>query len=194
VDAFLAASVVVDHQHQAVREFSAKICRSTEIETVRSAFETVRDCFPHSYDITAEEISVSASDVLRYGHGICFAKAHLLAATLRACGIPTGFCYQRLLLDDDLSRTCLHGFNAVWLRDLGRWHRLDARGNKPGISAEFDLTREQLAYPVRPSLGEFDYPEIHPDPLPCVIEALTGSHTIAELNSRLPTDVPLMPP
>jgi transglutaminase-like putative cysteine protease len=186
VDAFLAASVVVDHHHQAVREFLASVRRSTEIETVRGAYEAVRDRFPHSYDISAPEVSVSASDVLRNGHGICFAKAHLLAATLRVCGIPVGFCYQRLLLDDaDPSRTCLHGFNAVWLGDLGRWHRLDARGNKPGIDAEFDLSCERLAYPVRAALGEHDYSEIYADPAPCVVEYLARSRSIAELNANL---------
>jgi len=190
VIAFLAASVVVDHHHPAVREFSAKVRRTTEIETVRTAYEAVRDRFPHSYDISAQEVSLSASDVLRNGHGICFAKAHLLAATLRACGIPAGFCYQRLLLDDpDPSRTCLHGLNAIWLRDLGRWHRLDARGNKAGIEATFDLSCERLAYPVRPSFGEHDYTKIYKEPPDCVIAALSESCSITELNSRLPGDL-----
>jgi transglutaminase-like putative cysteine protease len=190
VNAFLAASELVDHHHLAVREFSAQLRRQTEIETVRSVYEAVRDRFPHSYDISAQEVSVSASDVLRHRHGICFAKAHLLAATLRARGIPTGFCYQRLLLDDeDWNRTCLHGFNAVWLRELGLWHRLDARGNKPGIAADFDLTRERLAYPVRPSLGERDYPEIYQEPPLCIAEALRGSASVCELDLRLPADL-----
>ena len=187
---FLAASEVVDHQHPAVHEFAAQLRRHTEIETVRGAYEAVRDGFPHSYDISAPEVSVSASDVLRHGHGICFAKAHLLAAVLRACGIRAGFCYQRLLLDDaDPSRTCLHGFNAVLLRELGRWQRLDARGNKPGIEAEFDLSRERLAYQVRPNLGEHDYPEIYARPPRCVVAALNGSGSIVELDSRLPRDL-----
>jgi len=190
VDAFLAASVVVDHHHPTVREFSAEVRRSTEIETVRTAYEAVRDRFPHSYDISAQEVSRSASDVLRNGHGICFAKAHLLAATLRACGIPAGFCYQRLLLDDtDPSRTCVHGFNAIWLRDRGRWHRLDARGNKPGIEPEFDLSCERLAYRVRPRLGEHDYHEIYAAPPRCVTAALSRSSAVVELNSRLPPDL-----
>jgi hypothetical protein len=147
-------------------------------------YEVVRDRFPHSYDINGEEVSVSASDVLRHGHGICFAKAHLFAAVLRACGIPAGFCYQRLLLDDsDPSRTCLRGFNAVWLRELGRWHRLDARGNKPGIEAEFDLSCERLAYKVRPELGEYDYAEIHPEPVPCVVQYLTRRRSVIELDA-----------
>jgi transglutaminase-like putative cysteine protease len=190
VDAFLATSVVADQSHPAVSVFSSTVRRSTEIETVKSAYEAVRDRFPHSYDINAQEVSVSASDVLRHGHGICFAKAHLLAAVLRARGIPAGFCYQRLLLDDaNPGRTCLHGFNAVWLGDLRRWHRLDARGNKPGIAAEFDLACERLAYPVRAGLGEHDYTEIYAEPPSCVVTALSGSASIIELNARLPADL-----
>jgi transglutaminase-like putative cysteine protease len=190
VEAFLAASELVDHHHPAVRGFSAQVRRRTEVETARSVYEAVRDRFPHSYDISAQEVSVSASDVLRHGHGICFAKAHLLAATLRACGIPAGFCYQRLLLDDaDPNRTCLHGFNSVWLSDLERWHRLDARGNKAGIEAVFDLDHERLAYTVRPELGECDYPEIYAEPPRCVIEALRGRTSVSELDSRLPSDL-----
>jgi len=190
VDAFLATSVVVDHNHPAVSVFSSTVRRSTEIETVKSAYEAVRDRFPHSYDINAQEVSVSASDVLRHGHGICFAKAHLLAAVLRARGIPAGFCYQRLLLDDaNPGRTCLHGFNAVWLGEFRRWHRLDARGNKPGIAAEFDLACERLAYPVRAALGEHDYTEIYAEPPSCVVTALSGSASIIELKARLPADL-----
>ena len=44
--------------------------------------------------------------------GICYAKSHLLAAILRANLFPTGFCYQRLVLDDKTdSRFVLHGLN-----------------------------------------------------------------------------------
>jgi Transglutaminase-like superfamily len=52
----------------------------------------------HSYDIGASEVSVSASDVIHHGHGICFAKAHLLAALLRSNAIPAGLCYRNLLV------------------------------------------------------------------------------------------------
>jgi hypothetical protein len=58
-----------------VSVFSSTVRRSTEVETVKSAYEAVRDRFPHSYDINAQEVSVSASDVLRHGHGICVPPA-----------------------------------------------------------------------------------------------------------------------
>jgi transglutaminase-like putative cysteine protease len=188
--AFLTRSAVVDYDHPAVAALAREFRRATEIETARAAYVAVRDRYPHSHDIGATEVSVSASDVVRNGHGICFAKLHLLAAVLRCCGIPVGFCYQRLLFDDaEPGRTCLHGFNAVWLGDPGRWHRLDARGNKPGIDAVFDPGRERLAFRVRSHLGERDYREIHAEPLLSVVEALTGSRSIAELNIRLPPDL-----
>jgi transglutaminase-like putative cysteine protease len=185
---FLATSAVVDCDNPAVLALAGEVRRRTEVETARAAYEVVRDRYPHSCDIDATEVSVSASDVLRHGHGICFAKAHLLAAVLRASGIPAGFCYHRLLLDDgDPGRTCLHGFNAFWLTEIGLWVRLDARGNKPGVEAQFDLSCERLAYAVRPDLGECDYPEIYAEPLSCVIKALTGSRSIAKLKGKLPS-------
>jgi transglutaminase-like putative cysteine protease len=93
---FLAASEIIDRNHPAVQRLAREVERQTPVETVRAAYETVRDRYPHSYDIGAPEVSVSASDVILHGHGICFAKSHLLAAVLRACGIPAALCYQRL--------------------------------------------------------------------------------------------------
>lgn len=37
------------------------------------------------------DVARTASEVLRERTGFCFAKSHLLAAPLRATGIPTGF-------------------------------------------------------------------------------------------------------
>lgn len=34
---------------------------------------------------------------------------------------------------------------------------MDARGNKVGVDAQFDLEQERLAFPVREDLGEVDY-------------------------------------
>lgn len=125
--------------------------------------------------------------MLKHREGICFAKSHLLAALLRKLGIPAGFCYQRLVLDDaDPTDLTLHGLNAVYLPSLERWIRLDARGNKPGVEAQFSLETEILAYPVRTELGEIDYPTIYSQPLSTVIAVLQKSKTIAQLRDQLP--------
>ena len=183
---FLAASAAVDRDHPAVQRLASEVRRSREVDTMRIAYETVRDRYPHSMDIDAQAVSVSASDVLRHGHGICFAKSHLLAAVLRACGIATGLVYQKLAGGE---RTYLHALNAVWLPDQGRWIRLDARGNKPGVDARFSVEVEVLAFPIRADRGERDFAEIHARPLPSTVAALRKSCTTVELARRLPEDM-----
>ena len=155
---------------------------------MRVAYETVRDRYPHSMDVNAPEVSVSASDVLRHGHGICFAKSHLLAAVLRACGVPAGLAYQKLA-EDDGERTYLHALNVVWLAGQARWIRLDARGNKPGVDARFSVETEHLAFPIRADVGERDFAEIHAEPLPSTLAALRNSRTLTELKQCLPSDM-----
>ena len=183
---FLAASAAVDRDHPAVRLLADEVRRPRDIDTMCVAYETVRDRYPHSMDIDTQAVSVSASDVLRHGHGICFAKSHLLAAVLRACGIATGLCYQKL---GDGGRSYLHALNALWLRDQGRWIRLDARGNKPGVEAKFSVVIECLAFPIRTDRGERDFAEIHAEPLPSTLDALRLSRTMEELARCLPADM-----
>ncbi len=60
----------------------------SETEFVKMAYEYVRDMISHSADISADTVTCSASEVLKAGHGICFAKAHLLAAILRSKSVP----------------------------------------------------------------------------------------------------------
>jgi transglutaminase-like putative cysteine protease len=187
---FLTASAVIDFDDPAIRRLAVDVSRDSELATVRSAYTRVRDGYADSYDIGAFEVSVSASDVVRRGHGICFAKAHLLAAVLRAGGIPAGLCYQKLARGDGPpGATCLHGLNAVWLTEIGRWHRLDPRGNKPGTAAPFDPDFERLAYPVRPEMAERLYPDVLAQPPSCIVELLRRSRTIAELDRDLPADL-----
>ena len=68
--------------------------------------------------------------------GICWAKSNLFAALLRANNIPAGICYQRLTLGDTPDTGyCIHALNAVYIKSINKWIRLDARGNKNGINA-----------------------------------------------------------
>ena len=106
--------------------------------------EQTQTLFSLSWDIQSSRVTCKASDVLYYKEGICYAKANLLAALLRSQGIPTGFCYQRLMLFDTPDKGyCIHALNAVYLASINRWIRLDARGNKPGVKAEFSILHEQ---------------------------------------------------
>ena len=89
--------------------------------------------------------------------------------------VPSGVCYQRLTLGDAPDTGyCIHALNTVYLPSLGRWIRLDARGNKPGVDAQFSLDTEQLAYAVRPELGEREYGVNYAVPHPVIAATLAA--------------------
>jgi transglutaminase-like putative cysteine protease len=161
-------------------------------EIVRRCFEWVRDSIQHSADFQRNPVTCSASEVLASGTGYCYSKSHLLAALLRANRIPAGFCYQRLSIDEAGAPYSLHGLNATHLPEFG-WYRVDSRGNKLGVNAQFSPPAEQLAF--RLSLSEErDFPEILPDPLTVVVTALRKYPTWDALYKNLPDwDLPSLP-
>lgn len=151
----------------------------SEIEKAKIAYEFVRDEISHSWDIQGKRVTYKASEVLKYKEGICYAKSNLLASLLRSQGIPTGFCYQRLMLFDTPEKGySLHALNAIYLKPLNKWIRLDARGNKTGVDAEFSIGEEKLAFSVNEKFDEKDYPVIYVKPNPKTITVLK-EHTDA---------------
>jgi transglutaminase-like putative cysteine protease len=117
------------------------------------------------------------------GTGYCYAKSPLLAALLRANNLPAGFCRQRLSIDDRGAPYALHGLNAVHLPTIG-WYRMDARGNQPGVDAQFCPPVEQLAFRLN-FPEERAFPDILADPLPLVVEALRAHATWKALFANL---------
>lgn len=183
---YLESSTYIDWQHPAVlakaKDLADLSC--SDVQVAQRCYEFVRDGIRHSWDYRANPVTCKASEVLLHNTGYCFAKSHLLAALLRANSIPAGLCYQRLSLGNGGRPYCLHGLNAVFLRDFG-WYRIDARGNKEGVTAHFNPPVERLAFAITEPL-ERDLPEIWPMPLPQVIQVLTTMATIEEVYRHLP--------
>ncbi len=169
---YLQSSEIINWQHPEVLALAHQIASAhqTKIDIAKACFEWVRDRIHHSYDDRMNPVTCRASDVLKYRTGYCFAKSHLLAALLRANQIPAGLCYQRLSIDDRGAPYSLHGFNAIFLPEIG-WYRVDPRGNRDGINAQFSPPHEQLAYEIRLS-QEADFENIFPEPLPIVVDVL----------------------
>lgn len=195
VAACLQPSVWIDWQDPKVFSCaqSLSVGVSDPLTLVQRCYEFVRDEIPHSVDAQLTPITCRASDVLRHGTGFCFAKSHLLAALLRAHQIPTGLCYQRLRFNESEadSPLSLHGLNAVYLPEYG-WYRLDPRGNKPSVNAQFVPPVEQLAFPLQHP-GEADIPGIWPDPLPGVVTLLTRHCSVDSVIKALPeVEVPAL--
>jgi transglutaminase-like putative cysteine protease len=188
---YLKNSHYIDFADSEIAERAAVLARGSlsEEELVEHCFLFVRDQIKHSWDFKLNPVTCRASDVLRHGTGYCYAKSHLLAALLRANGIPTGLCYQRLSTHDAGPPYCLHGLNAVYLQKYG-WYRMDARGNKPGVAAEFRPPHEMLAFPIREP-AERDLPEIWAEPLSVVTDVLEKCRDVALVFENLP-DVSLL--
>jgi transglutaminase-like putative cysteine protease len=179
---FLASTDIVNWHHPDVSAHARALRGELTdgVEIARRCFEWVRDEIKHSMDYGLTPVTCAASDVLREGSGFCYAKSHLLAALLRANGVRAGLCYQRLSLNDGGPPYCLHGLNAVWLQDVG-WYRVDPRGNRSGVDAQYAPPVERLAFSVT-APGEADLPEIWAEPLPIVVEALR-THQTTEVKS-----------
>ncbi len=192
IEEYLKCDNVIDYDNETVAELSDALFQKAEDELrfIRNVYEFVRDHISHSADIGENKITCTASEVLGAGHGICFAKSHLLAAILRYQTIPAGFCYQRLILDDETAPVLIyHGLNGVYSRDCQKWFRLDARGNKEGVNAQFSVETEQLAFAVRPEMGEEDDFIVYPDPDTLVLEKLKKYGTRTELWNDLPVEL-----
>jgi len=183
---YLIPSKYIDLEEAEVKSIAEGLARSaaSEHELVRGCFEFVRDEIRHSSDYKLNPVTCKASDVLRHRTGYCYAKSHLLAAILRANGIPTGLCYQRLSVTGSGAPYCLHGLNAVYLQGFG-WYRLDARGNKPGVNAQFSPPMEALAFSTREP-QERNLAEIWAEPLPIIVEALERYTSYDEVLANLP--------
>jgi len=184
--AYLEASEIIDYHDEAIQTLSKELahgCKEDEA-IAKKCYEWVRDNIHHSGDYQDDITTYKASDVLKHQTGWCYAKAHLLAALLRANGIPTGFCYQRLSCSEykpDIY--CLHGLNWIYIKKYG-WYRLDVRGNKEGVDAQFTPPHEQLAF----ALGEheFDLPENLAEPMDVVVDTLKKYQSYEEMICHFP--------
>ena len=183
---YLDVSEYIDYDHPEIVELAKTLAKDkqNDIGIAKACFEWVRDEIKHSWDYKLDPVTCKASDVLQHGTGYCYAKSHLLAALLRANNIPAGLCYQRLSINDDGAPYSLHGLNAVYLKDVG-WYKIDARGNKLGVDAQFVPPKEQLAFPIS-EVNEKDFPDILAEPHRVIVEALTKYQTVKEVFENLP--------
>ena len=191
MERFLAHSHYVDYHHPSIQAAAEALFfpDMTDADKARRAYHFVRDDIHHSFDYHRDEVPVTASEVLACRSGICHAKANLLAALLRREGIPTGFCFERITYasEGEGMGYCTHALSAVYLN--GKWARLDARGNREGVNAQFSLEEPILAYPPRPQYEEFLYPGIYAAPHPATMEKLERSRHPKELYYSFPDEL-----
>jgi len=173
---YLLETDIIDYSDSAIQALAKKLSNGcmNDFEISKNCFLYVRDKIAHTGDIQSCKITVKASEVLKEKTGWCYAKSHLLAALLRANGIPAGFCYQRLNCNEYKDGSyCLHGLNAIYLKEFG-WYKVDARGNKEGVDAQFSPPYEKLAFILEE--GEVNIEEIYEEPLENVVKLLSQDY------------------
>jgi transglutaminase-like putative cysteine protease len=169
----LAAGRYVDSTHPAVIAFARDAVPEGDAREIAVAlYYAVRDGIrydPYRIDLSTE--GLSASRCLELGYGFCVTKAVLLAALLRARGIPArlGFAdVKNHLTSERLRRTMgtdlftFHGYTEIWLDE--RWvkatpafnlslcqragtHALEFDGRSDSILQPFDVTgRRHMEY------------------------------------------------
>ena len=185
---YLEVTLIIDWDKPEIVRQTHTVIHGLEhdVDKARALFEWVRDTIPHSRDIGSEAVTCSASEVLNHGTGICFAKSHLLAAMLRCARVPAGFCYQAFRRNPPYKGLALHGLNGIYIESLSKWIRVDPRGNREPIDAQFSTDEERLAFPVNAEQGEFIYETIYTDPVPSVTDVLMGFTSLRELWPHLP--------
>lgn len=68
--------------------------------------------------------------------------------------------------------------------------RLDARGNKAGVDAQFSIDEERLVFPIREHFGEREYLLNYSEPHPKIIETLEAySNCIEMYQGGLPQEL-----
>ncbi len=183
---YLQATEIIDYENKEVYALAmelSKTCKS-DVKIAKNCFEYVRDNIQHSGDYKAEIITYRASAVLKHKTGWCYAKSHLLAALLRSNNIPTGFGYQRLSCSEYIEDVyCLHGLNYIYLKEFG-WYRVDARGNKEGVDAQFTPPYEKLAFELGES--EFDLDKNFIEPLDVIIDTLKKNTSYQKMIENFP--------
>ena len=123
-----AVTALIDSDHPAVIAFAREYAHGHDArERAVALYLAVRDGFlydPYRIDLSLDGMRASA--VLDSGYGWCVPKAALLAAALRADGIPArlGFADVRNHLSTERMRETMktdlflwHGYTDIWLDD-----------------------------------------------------------------------------
>ena len=191
-DRYLEDTIIVDWQTPAVMDCARTLVEGVPggSEQIEAVFTFVRDEISQSLDVETDALPCNASEVLQAGTGLSYAKSHLLAALLRARGVPAGFGYQRIRDDKTASGYALHGFVVSWFSEILRWVALDPRGNTPLLRSEFCTDwPPNLAHWPDVEEGSMVFSSVFSRPLKRVVELLDRGEKLGRVRRHLPAEI-----
>ena len=81
--------------------------------------------------------------------------------------------------------------NAVYVG--GKWIKLDARGNKPGVHTRFSTEEPSLAFECRPEYEEHFWKGIYAEPHLATMTVLEESRCLQDVIDKLPDEIDATP-
>jgi transglutaminase-like putative cysteine protease len=78
----------------------------------------------------------------------------------------------------------VHCYNAVYVGE--RWIKVDARGNRPGVNAQFSLDKPILAFPCRPEYDEYFWAGIYASPHKATMQMLKKASCLQDVLDYIP--------
>jgi len=188
---YLEDTEVVDWMTPAVEARAREVTAAcaSDAERVRACAAFVRRAVAHPQELpqASGPPTCRASAVLRAGHGLSFAQAHLLVALLRSRGIPAGFVYQRLRRPGTQGGFVVRGLAAArWAEGEGapRWRMVDPAG--PG-SPEDPPAIGAPAYRADGDAGEATDPRVVFRPLGAAVRVLEKAPDLESAVRALPS-------
>lgn len=179
---YLEDTITIDWQTPIVSERATALlagCDTPEAR-VEALFRFVRDEIADAVETPDAPLACSASQVLHAGAGLDYAKSHLLAALLRFAGVPTGFCYARLVDPEHPGRFVLRGSNAIWWAPGACWVPLDASDGRGAAAVSVRFAPPwQLPTLPDPGRGEGFLPAILRRPPRRIIDLLERAPDLA---------------
>ena len=182
---YLKADEIIDFYNLDVKNKAKELKSKNNLNSAKNCFNFVKDEIKHTGDYGCELTTLKASEVLKLGYGWCYAKSHLLCALLRANGIPCGFDYQRLSINDNGEPYSLHGLNTIYLDDYG-WFRVDARGDNKNLKTKFIAGEDCYAIKLNPKFEEYNLDLNLTTPYKKVVEALKNNPKSDSLRMNFP--------
>jgi len=164
MDSYCSPTFFIESDHPSIIAFSNRLIgdADTDIKKAVRLYYGVRDEIRYNpYDIDPDKETMRASRILEKGQGYCVAKAVLLAACLRSCGIRAllGFADVKNHLNTERLQKRMgtdlfvwHGYTDIFLNE--KWVKATPAFNLSLCQAfgvlplEFDGTKDSIFHPL----------------------------------------------
>ncbi|MEQ8333867.1 transglutaminase family protein [Nisaea sp.] len=100
-----------------LRKLMAGLGEDPDIVRMHKLSELVRSRV--AYETGRTEVTTTAEEALKAGHGVCQDHTHIFIAAARSIGFPARYVSGYLLMDDRIDQEAAHAWAEVFVPDIG---------------------------------------------------------------------------